>query len=74
LHIDARFAEPSEMLLSLIRVNQMERLVALIEAVLDERAKHPVLLVPAPEESANVTLPAETASGEPHGMVASCHR
>src|SRR5260370_11228185 len=42
-------------------------------AIFEERAKHPVFLVGAVEESANVTLPAEIAPGELYGMTLGCH-
>src|SRR5712664_2637957 len=51
----------------------MESFFPPIEALFDERAKHPVLLVDAVEESANVTLSAEIASGEMYGMTLVCH-
>jgi hypothetical protein len=47
--------------------------VALLKAVFNERAKHPVLLLHAVEESANVTVPAENAAGTPHGTPVGCH-
>src|ERR1700730_1226135 len=51
----------------------MESFFPPLEALFDKRAKHPVLLVNAVEESANVTLPAEIASGELYGMTLVCH-
>src|SRR6266567_3396316 len=51
----------------------MESFFPPLEALFDERAKHPVLLVDAVEESANVTLPAEIASGELYRMTLDCH-
>jgi hypothetical protein len=42
----------------------MEGFVPPVEAILDERAKHAVLLVDAVEERANVTTPAETTPGK----------
>src|SRR5712664_110014 len=51
----------------------MESFFPPLEALFDERAKHPVLLVDAVEESANVTLSAEIASGEMYGMTLACH-
>jgi hypothetical protein len=41
---------------SQLRVNVMVGLSPAIETVLDERAKHAVLLIDAVEESANVTM------------------
>jgi hypothetical protein len=51
----------------------MESLVPLIEAILDERAKHTMLLVHAVEERANVTMLPEGAPVKVHRMVVSCH-
>src|SRR5882762_4641822 len=51
----------------------MESFFPPLEAIFDERAKHPVLLVDAVEESANVTLPGEIASGKLHGMIFGFH-
>src|SRR5437879_2090387 len=51
----------------------MESFFPTLEALFDKRTKHPVLLVDAVEESANVTLPAEIASGEMYGMTLVCH-
>src|ERR1700674_4112277 len=51
----------------------MESFIPPFEAAFEERAKHPVLLVGAVEESANVTLPAETASGKLHGKILGRH-
>jgi hypothetical protein len=57
------------MLFPFLRIHDVRSLVAPLEAIFEERAKHPVLLVDAVEESANVTLPAEMASGELYGMI-----
>src|SRR5438445_5257680 len=56
-----------------LRVDEMESLIPLVEAVFDERARHPVLLVDAVEESADVAVWAEHASGKPHGAVSGYH-
>ncbi len=42
----------------------MESFLPSVEAVFDERAKYPVLFFDAVEESANVTLPTESAPGK----------
>jgi hypothetical protein len=55
-------------------VDEMESFISALEAVFEERAKHPVLLVGAVEESANVMLPAEIATGELYGMILVCHK
>jgi hypothetical protein len=51
----------------------VEGFVPPLEALFDERAKHPVLLVHAVEESANVTVPAEIGAGTLHGTAVRCH-
>src|SRR5438874_8324244 len=56
-----------------LRVHDVEGLVPPVEALFDERAKHPVLLVEAVEESANVTVTAETAPGTLHGIAVCSH-
>src|SRR5258707_7633812 len=73
LHIDACPGEPLQMFFPSLGVNEMEGFIPPVEAIFEERAKHPVLLVDAVEECANVTLPAEIASGELHGMTLVCH-
>jgi hypothetical protein len=55
------------------RVHDMKSFVPPLETLLDERAKHPVLLVHAVEESANVTMLAQIASGTPHGTAVGHH-
>jgi hypothetical protein len=73
LDIDTCFGEALEMFFPSHRVNEMESFISLVEAIFDERAKHPVLLVGAVKESANVTLAAENAASKLHGMVTGCH-
>jgi hypothetical protein len=46
----------------------MECSVPYLETVFDKRSKHPVFLVDAIEESANVTLPAYRAVGTPYRL------
>src|SRR5260221_5809183 len=54
-------------------VYDVKGLVPVLEAFLDERAKHPVLLVEVVEESTNMTVLAETAAGTLHGTAVRCH-
>jgi hypothetical protein len=51
----------------------MESFISPLEATFEERAKHPVLLVGAVKESANVTVPAEIAFRKLNGMTLVCH-
>ena len=66
--------QPLEMLFPEIGIHDVERSLSAVNAVLDERAKDPVLLLDAVEESANVTLPPENAPGELHETVVGLHR
>jgi len=60
--IDTRFREPLQMLFPFFRIHDVSSLFAPVEAIFEERAKHPVLLVDAVEESANMTVPARLLS------------
>jgi hypothetical protein len=51
----------------------MESFVAAVEAILDERAKHAVLLVHTVKKCANVTMLAEGGSGNLHGIPGGLH-
>src|ERR1700676_4785613 len=59
------------MFFPVFRNHDVGRLFAPVEAIFEERTKHPVLLVDAVKESTNVTLPAEIASGELYGLTSS---
>ena len=74
LHIDPCFGEAPEMFFPSLWIDEMEALIPPIEAILDERAQDPVLLVDAVEEGANVTLPVENAPGKMHGTIVRFHR
>ena len=74
VHVDPCTGQPLEMLFPEIGIHDVERSLSALNAVLDERAKDPVLLLDAVEESANVTLPPENAPGELHGTVVGFHR
>src|SRR5260370_30844965 len=73
LHVDAGFGEPLQMFSLQLGVHDVEGLVPTVEAVFDERAQHPVLLVHAVEECANVTMLTETAPGTLHRAAVRCH-
>src|SRR6266404_1999391 len=51
----------------------MECLISLFETLFDKGTKDPVFLVPAIEESADMTLAAKAASGKLRGMTLGCH-
>src|SRR5271163_1982935 len=66
--VDARFGEPPEMFVPQLGINVVVSLVALIETILDERAKHTVLLVDAVEERANMAILTEGIPGGVRGV------
>src|SRR6266852_2622159 len=72
-HIYACRREPPQIVFPLLHFNNVGRPFSTVEAIFEERAKHPVLLVEVVEESTNVLMPAETAIGTPHGTVIRCH-
>jgi hypothetical protein len=51
----------------------VEHLFPVLEALFDERAQYPVLLVDVVEERANMPVLAETAPATPHGTAIHCH-
>jgi hypothetical protein len=51
----------------------VEGLFSPVDAIFEERAKHPVLLVQAVEESTNMTSLGELASGKLHGLTLGSH-
>jgi len=56
-----------------LRVNVMVSFVPLVKPILDERAKHAMLLVDAIEERTNVTMPTENTVGKLHGLGGGLH-
>src|SRR5260221_8747569 len=52
---------------------KMKGFIPPVEAIFEERAKHPVLLFGGFKEGANVRLPAEIASGKLHGTTLDRH-
>jgi hypothetical protein len=73
LHVNAGFGEPFEMVLLQLRIYDVKRFVPSLEPLFDERAKHPVLLIEVVEESANVTVMAETAASTLYGTAVCSH-
>jgi hypothetical protein len=61
------------MVLPQLRVHDVKGFIPLLETLFDERAEYPVLLVEIVEESANVPVMAETATGALHRTAARCH-
>jgi hypothetical protein len=72
-HVDACASEPREMIFLSLRVDEVESLIALVEAVLDERVQHAVLLVDAVEERANMTKRGESVRRNPQRIVLGFH-
>jgi hypothetical protein len=74
LHVDAGVGEPPEMVFASLGIDEVERLVPLVEAVLDERPKDAVMLFHAIEERADVPIPAlESVRRNLQGRVVSLH-
>jgi hypothetical protein len=69
LHVDTGFAEQPKMLFPTLWVNEMEGLISLFEAVLDERPKHTMLLIDAVEERTDVSRPKQTVWRVPNGQL-----
>jgi hypothetical protein len=61
------------MVFAQLGVDNVESLFSPVETLSDERAKHPVLLVDAVEESANVTSSTESTSGKLDRMIVILH-
>jgi hypothetical protein len=61
------------MSLAQLGIHDMKSLVAPLEPLFDERAKHPVLLVEAIEKSANVTRLAKHAISDVDGTFIPSH-
>jgi hypothetical protein len=70
---NAGFGKPPEMVFPQRGVHQVEHLFPVLEALFDERAEYPVLLVDVVEKRANVPVLAETAPATPHGTATRCH-
>src|ERR1700720_1308098 len=72
-HVDARVGEPPEMVFRQLWVHEVESFIPPVEALSDERAKHPVFLVRAVKESANMAVLAESATGTANGVAVRSH-
>jgi hypothetical protein len=75
--VDPRGRQPLEMIAALIRADDVDRLVAAIESILDEGKEHTIFLVVAVEERADVPGLAELRPSEgdgcgPHDRALSC--
>jgi hypothetical protein len=53
--LDPRLCQPSEVVLALLRVNDMDGFVATLETVLNERKQDPILFLVATEKRADMT-------------------
>src|SRR5713101_509326 len=69
-HIDARRLQPFKVFLTQLRIDDMEGLLTALEAFLDKRQQHLILLVAVVEEGADMTFCAKHGSGEPDRLVA----
>ena len=67
-HVDALLLQPPQVVGPVLRVDDVEGPVALLEAVLDERHQHPVLLLLGVEEGADVAGAAEDGPRQPHRL------
>jgi hypothetical protein len=54
------------MLFPQCRVHDVDDPLTLVKAILDERAEHPILLIDAVEERANVSMSTQCAARERH--------
>src|SRR4051812_9610392 len=73
LHIDTCFGKPSEVLYPPLGVNQVVTFFSPVESILDERAKHPIVLVEAVEERTNMTLLPKSTLGKLRGLRGDLH-
>src|SRR5882672_7590141 len=71
--IDPDRRQALQMILVLVRVDDVNRSVAAREAVLDERQQHPVFLVVAVEKRADMACVAELRAGQRNGCGAFLH-
>src|SRR5439155_2044593 len=72
-HVDARFLQVTQVLRAVLRIDDVEGPVALREALLDEGEKHPVLLLFAVEEGADMPGAVEDRTRQPY-LLWAAHR
>src|ERR1700730_1940970 len=65
--VDPYRSQPSQMVVTLIRINEGNRLVATLEPVLNERKQHAILFVGAIEERTDMTCFAKLGAGKGNG-------
>jgi hypothetical protein len=65
--VDARCGQPLQMVVTLIGIHNVNRLVATLEPVLNERQQHAILFFVAIEKRADMTHFAELGAGKGNG-------
>src|SRR5947209_2344255 len=73
LHVDTCFGEPPEVFFPSIGVNEMEGFVPPVETILNERAKHAMLLVDAVKKRTNMMILVESTRGKLRGVRCGVH-
>ena len=64
--VDADRRQPSNVVCPAARIDDMNSLLAGVEAVFDEREQNPIVVVGAVEESADVAFVAKNRASEPN--------
>src|SRR6266851_6960551 len=79
--VDPHSCQPLQMVASLTRINDVNRLVATLEPVLNERKQHAILFIVAVEKRTDMTCSAELGARKgngyrdpPHGLCLSLYR
>src|SRR5712692_2106744 len=72
-HVDARFLQVTQVLRAVPRIDHVEGPVALVEPLLDEGEKHPVLLLFAVEEGTDMPGAVEDRTRQPY-LLCLAHR
>ena len=73
LNVYSCLAQSLQILFPILGLHDVRSLFTPIEAILVEGAKHPVLLVQAVEERANVSVRADAGAGRPQGTTVRRH-